>query len=276
MYNYKYIFSACLLAILLSCSGNFEPIPSGSRAGASSSSELSSSSTEEDKNSSSEEPSSSSTDEEDESSSSEKPSSSSEPSSSSLGCTVDDNTSEEYCSNGEMKNYGSLCITTDAVAKKCYKTVIIDNQEWMAENMNTMTQDSKCPGDVADCFGRLYTWNIALSLCPYKWYLPNDEDWNALQQYISGLKCPDETSCYVGKFLKDKSLGGTDDFGFSAQLDGNGDGNIGNLGVWWSASDNTDDNKVAYVWKIFYNNDSLKQGRDLKQNHSSVRCMRNL
>ena len=247
MYNYKYVFSACLLALLLSCSGNFEPIPSGSRAEASSSSSVES------------------FDE----------SSSSEPSSSSLSCTAFDNTSDEYCSNGEMKSYDSLCIN-DTSARKCYKTVIIGKQEWMAENLNSITNDSKCPGISNDCFGRLYTWARATQVCPNKWYLPDNDDWNTLQQYISELKCPDETSCDVGKFLKHKSWDGTDDFGFSALPDGNENTvNMGILGVWWSASYDTDDE--VYSWKIVSTYDYLKQQKVLKNNSmSSVRCMREL
>ncbi|MCL1957539.1 MAG: hypothetical protein FWF63_09470, partial [Fibromonadales bacterium] len=38
MYNYNFIISASLLALLLSCSGNFEEIPYSSRTGAGTSS----------------------------------------------------------------------------------------------------------------------------------------------------------------------------------------------------------------------------------------------
>ncbi|MDR2595301.1 MAG: hypothetical protein LBC87_11085 [Fibromonadaceae bacterium] len=269
MYNYNSIIFACLLAILLSCSGNFEEIPYESRAKASSvasssSSEVSSSSTEESSSSSFIA-----------SSSSEKPSSSSEPSSSSSSCP-----NGSYKSEGTEKCYGSMA---DKAENK-YKTVVIGTQTWMAENMNYETDSgNKCPNDnLSHCteYGRLYTWEIAGSVCPSGWHLPNNGDWDELRQYISELKCSGATDCNVGKFLRDKSWdSGTDDFGFSALPSGNeNNGNFSKLGAWWSSSDGINDNRrINYIWKIPASNiDILQQSNVLKESNSmnSVRCVK--
>jgi uncharacterized protein (TIGR02145 family) len=259
---------AVILVLLLSCSGNFEEIPYKNRAKASSGSVASSSSIEQSSSSSTASSSSVLLS----SSSTKSSSSSSIEKSSSSSCTVEDNTSEKYCSNGEMKTYGSVCVNYGI----CYKTVIIGKQEWMADNLNIITE-GKCPGNNTgnECFGRLYSWSIAYTICPRGWLLPDNDDWNTLQQYISELKCSGKASCNVGKFLKHKFFGGTDDFGFSAQLDGDqSEYNFGNIGFWWSASYDTEDDKLAYSWKIYSANDSFIQQKNPKNNTLSVRCMR--
>jgi uncharacterized protein (TIGR02145 family) len=172
---------------------------------------------------------------------------------------------------------------TDRSEKK-YKTVNIGTQTWMAENMNYETDSgSKCPNDnPSRCteYGRLYTWEKAGSVCPSPWHLPNNEDWDELRQYISELKCSGATDCNVGKFLRDKSWdSGTDDFGFSALPGGNeNNGNVGNLGVWWSSSDGINNGlKIIYIWIIPpRDKDSLQQSSVLKEhnNMNSVRCVK--
>ena len=69
-------------------------------------------------------------------------SSSENPSSSSLACTAANNNNTQYCSNGIMKEYGSM--TDDG--GKTYKTVEIGDQIWMAENLNYEVSGSKVGG----------------------------------------------------------------------------------------------------------------------------------
>lgn len=106
---------------------------------------------------------------------------------------------------------------TDPRDGKTYKTVKIGSQTWMAENLNYETEGSFCyENKPANCkkYGRLYTWNAALKVCPAGWHLPSKEKFDILIKTVGGEKI-------AGEKLKSKSGwnddgNGSDAFGFSA------------------------------------------------------------
>ena len=152
-------------------------------------------------------------------------------------------------------SYGSLTDTRDG---KIYRTVRIDSQTWMAENLNYAynkgTARSYCyEDDPVNCirYGRLYTWAAAVDsaaafgndgkgcgynaacfpapivrgVCPAGWHLPSDAEWDA-------LKSPSDSG-------EDKLRNGLDAFGFGAFPSGyrDGDGRFNGLLVsenFWS------------------------------------------
>jgi len=140
-------------------------------------------------------------------------------------------TSTEYCSNGTLKQYGSV---TDN--GQTYKTVVIGDQTWMAENLNYNVTGSRCYGDNSggdsqgNCakYGRLYNWATAMDIvascnnsvascgatvsskhqgiCPPNWHIPSNADWNVLMKFVNP-SCTDNNNC-AGTGTKLKAASG--------------------------------------------------------------------
>ncbi len=115
-----------------------------------------------------------------------------------------------------------------------YKTILIGSQEWMAENLKTLTYNNgdsipyvaidtvwnilsegaycwydNSEVDYKDTYGALYNW-FAVSgdrnICPQGWHVPNDEDWTMLTDYlIAGGFGYGGNGEYIAKSLADTS-----------------------------------------------------------------------
>jgi len=129
---------------------------------------------------------------------------------------------------------------------KEYRTVIIGDYTWMAENLNYTpeTGNSWCYDDnesYCNTYGRLYDWETANTSCPADWSLPNYASWAQLKQEVGGLyghaKKLKAKSGWISLNYGEKA-NGTDDFGFSALPGGQRtwDGyyyNVTYYGNWW-------------------------------------------
>ena len=150
-------------------------------------------------------------------------SSTSEESSSSLVVSTS-STSEESSSSQipeVMSVYDSIAHTlTDLRDGHVYKTVIIGEQVWIAENMNYKYKagsESFCYNNsekYCSLYGRLYTSDSKNVICPEKWHLPDSTEWEILFKFTgnqtSVLKA-DSGWIPWGK----ENTNGTNDFGFS-------------------------------------------------------------
>jgi len=183
---------------------------------------------------------------------------------------------------------------------KTYKTVIIGNQTWMAENLNYDVEGSKCYGedgreyvgedddgnkiyktlsnaeiqDNCQKYGRLYDWVTAKSICPEGWHTPSNDEWNTLFEAVGG-------SSVAGRKLKtqngwNEGGNGTDEFGFSAMPGGRRSteglfGWIGLVGYWWSSNDHD-----SNVWCMSYDNTCVTKSNTRQPMDSlfSVRCLK--
>jgi uncharacterized protein (TIGR02145 family) len=151
---------------------------------------------------------------------------------------------------------------------KKYVYVVIGTQTWMAENLNYNPGGSCYDNRENNCtiYGRLYNWDIALTVCPAGWHLPSQAEWNVLDNDTKKLKAT--SGCYPGN--------STDDYGFSALPGGYGysDGGFMNGGAdafWWSASEVNGDN--AYSRTMYCINDIARWGTNHKSFLFSVRCL---
>ena len=190
--------------------------------------------------------------------------------------TDDKGESETYVKPQKGKIEGKTL--TDNRDGKKYKTVIIGERTWMAENLNYEAKGSVCyDNNPENCnkYGRLYDWNTAKEACPSGWHLPSKEEWT-IDGYVGGY----ETAGTKLKVTSGWNRGGdgTDEFGFSA-LPGGGGGSsgsfsgVGEYGSWWSATER--DASRAYYQLMHYSFDFVGRDDGGKSGLSSVRCVQN-
>lgn len=105
-----------------------------------------------------------------------------------------------------------------------YRTVKIGDQEWMAENMNAKVDGSACYRDSSkycDMYGRLYSWDAAMKVCPEGWRLPDTTDWTILFDAVGGKATAATHLKAMSGWTSDGN--GDDKFGFSAFAAGGSD-----------------------------------------------------
>jgi uncharacterized protein (TIGR02145 family) len=207
------------------------------------------------------------------------------------------------CDDKEYNPANQICDSRDS---KIYKTVKINKQIWMAENLNYETKGSICYGnDPANCenYGRLYDNSTAGKVCPEEWHLSTCDEWLALLNGHEGhYDCWSIKSVNnAGTKLKAKNGwnnggNGTDDYGFAALPSGYGnkDGSfsdVGNYGGWWGIETYTY-SYDHFGWYMYYssgdayngnpNNDNkyggcpyFAGGKSCKMSMLSVRCIKN-
>lgn len=155
--------------------------------------------------------------------------------------------------NDDSKYDAEANTLTDLRDGQTYRTVVIEDQVWMAENLNfayeklddRLDTASYCyDKDPANCekYGRLYSWNASIDkfalfsedgtratsfythnvkmrgVCPKGWRLPNYNEWRDLFYFVGGYKIAGGKLKSKEGWEEDsygKSGNGTDDFGFS-------------------------------------------------------------
>ena len=114
------------------------------------------------------------------------PCESDEPQSSSSAITPKSSSSEIIVSSSDASaGFGTL---TDSRDGKSYKTVVIGDKTWMAENLNFATDSSFCYDDIPEnCtkYGRLYQEYAAVKACPEGWNIPTADDWTDLRNFAT-------------------------------------------------------------------------------------------
>ena len=173
------------------------------------------------------------------------------------------------------KTYGE--ITDDRDGQK-YKTIIIGDQTWMAENLNYETTDSYCYGDNSkncNVYGRLYTWDAAMSACPDGWYLPTSAEMYTLFTTVGGVAT-------AGKVLRsttgwNDSGNGTDAFGFSVlpggrRYDTGTYHDVGNLTNFWSSTEYSSGD--AFTMYVLNSDDHAYRINYGKDDGYYVRCIK--
>ena len=167
---------------------------------------------------------------------------------------------------------------TDPRDGQSYDIVQIGSQTWMAENLNYEVEGSVCPeAENRNCsrYGRLYTWDMARTVCPEGWHLPDSADFEKLMASVGGA----DVAGYALKSTSGwfKKGNGSDDHGFNALPAGYRLGNgkfdgIGGYAHIWSAVETPDG--LAYYMLLDFSIKAAKLIAFGKDEARSVRCVR--
>ena len=194
-----------------------------------------------------------------------------------------------------------------------YKTILIGNQEWMAENLKTTTyQDGSLIQNITDgivwgnttvgawcdlnnnpnfdCpYGKYYNWYAVTDpkeICPLGWRVPSIDDWYSLFEYLNPAYNFEQQEQFVGPSLKstislwNSPNNSTNESGFSALPSGYRQSNYfstsnsaGTDTFFWTNSLDQSNNVLG-----LYMNNSVSYINISalgKNNGISVRCIRN-
>lgn len=197
-----------------------------------------------------------------------------------------------------------------------YPTVIIGNQEWIAENLRSTVYANGDPIDQlsdnmswasatggawctyantpasAEVYGNLYNWLAVAdprNVCPSGFHVPTDSDWNQVRTFLGGLVGSDEL---VGGTMKSiGTLEGGDGYWQSPNLGAN---NFSQFeahpgGLRFSSGPYYYQGQNGYWWsattlgpnsarliRMSYDSTSVYQTTAPEENGLSVRCMRDL
>jgi uncharacterized protein (TIGR02145 family) len=193
-----------------------------------------------------------------------------------------------------------------------YKTVIIGNQEWFAENLKTTKYNNGTPIPNVSCnsvwsnttsgayawyendevtykntYGAFYNWYAVNTgnLCPTGWHVPTNAEWTTLTDFAGG------GSVAGGKLKSTRTepdthprwdrpnTGATDEYGFSAlpgglRLHMGTFCDIGGRNYWWSSTE-CGTNRAWYR-AMYYNFIDVLRHDTSMQLGLSVRCVRDL
>jgi len=226
-----------------------------------------------------------------------------------ISCNKDKNNNDDKSnnSNNQIQNCGSA---TDADGN-VYNTVIIGNQCWFKENLNTKKYNN---GDLiettnppslnlgitafttdtlkyqwayagieanADIYGRLYTWYVitdSRGICPNGWRVSTQEDWATLTAFLGGEGVAGNKLREVGHVhWLWNGENTTNESGFTALPGGLRNPTyfeeINNWGRWWTSTDSNTGTNLAYERKLA-NGSAILRTECVKNYGLSVRCIK--
>jgi uncharacterized protein (TIGR02145 family) len=120
-----------------------------------------------------------------------------------------------------------------------YRTVIIGNQKWMAENLrvttfndSTFLREYNYYNDKNSCFYSSKVIYNDKNICPYGWHVPSKKDWEILKEYVG-----DSSSLKLKSVIKWQT-NGIDSYNFSANPSGYYEYDEYNekIARWWTST----------------------------------------
>jgi uncharacterized protein (TIGR02145 family) len=218
-------------------------------------------------------------------------------------CTFGLTGSSHSCGAENVHNpdlvYGSV---TD-IDGNTYRTIVIGEQEWMAENLNVnhyangdpipnVTDNAQWAGlttgawcyynnDPAyECpYGALYNWFVTIdarNVCPTGWHVPTDSEWTILTNYLGGeAVAGGKMKSFGTTYWDSPNNWATNETGFSGLPSGSRLFGFENLSVFFSLWSSTESN-ASKAWHRRVTSDSgdIASGNPNKESGLAIRCLR--
>ena len=172
---------------------------------------------------------------------------------------------------------------------------VTDQIQWSGLTTGAWCWYNNDSASYAATYGRLYNWyavNDARGLAPLGWHVPSDGEWNKLVKYLDAGA---DTTCQAcvqssiaGGAIKNTTgwsapnTGATNSSGFAGLPGGHRVNfrfllngyfyNIGNLGIWWSSTDDGGSN--SGLRSLDYLSNSVTALTDDRREGFSVRCIK--
>lgn len=228
------------------------------------------------------------------------------------------------CTKDDLDDFeGTAGTFTDNRDNTEYVWLRIGDQIWMGENLAYLpTISPSAEGSETDpyyyvynyqgssvseakasdnfsTYGVLYNWPAAMASCPDGWHLPDDAEWEELENYLADNGYNYDGTTGGGRAKIGKSMGSTSAWTSSSNTGSPGNTDYpeyrnksgftalpggarittgifyhtGNYGLWWST---TTDGIIGHPWSrvISYDLVDVYRGTHYKLNGFSVRCVR--
>lgn len=185
-----------------------------------------------------------------------------------------------------------------------YPTIVIGEQEWMAENLRVTHYNNGDPILVIvddegwesidegaysiyenDCnvvvpYGKKYNWHAVIddrNVCPTGWHVPTNDEWEILTLLFGGLPAGGALKAAGTEYWLPPNVGATNASGLSLLPGGEraDDGffnAIGVLAAYWTATENGPNH--AFYRELSYGHSNVYTAFDSRQSGFSVRCVK--
>ena len=188
-----------------------------------------------------------------------------------------------------------------------YRTVVIGDDVWMAENLRFAAPGSFCYEDKdIRCrnYGRLYPWHVAMRLpedfidnsldsvsqgavieehqgiCPDGWHIPRRDEWTRLGQFAvnkrKGLAAAlkSREGWAQGNLAKNNNASGFNALPAGSRYNNDGEfAELGSSAYFWAAEGGG--GMGAVYWYVVGSKDSFSSEEDFDKNAFSLRCVKN-
>jgi uncharacterized protein (TIGR02145 family) len=186
-----------------------------------------------------------------------------------------------------------------------YTSIILGQQEWMAENLKTTRYANGDPipnvtgntewsaletgawcwynndNQYENPYGKLYNWHAVAdsrNLCPEGWHIPTDAEWTVLTDFLGGENVADGKMKEAGILHWNAPNTDADNSSGFTGLPGGSRSQSGTFsylrsyGYWWSSSEK--DSGSSWSRSLGFNYIAVVRPNLFKKNGISVRCLR--